>query len=69
MVIGPKEKGVNNNLKKTSVRVRPFPGAIVKQLHYYNIPTILDVTPDTIFIEGVRDYQIPNILPNLLEVY
>lgn len=48
MVKGPKEKGVNNNLKKTSVRVRPFPGAIVKQLHHNNIPMLIDVTPDTI---------------------
>ena len=69
MVKGPKEKGVNNNLKKTSVRVRPFPGAKEKQLHHNNIPMLIDVTPDTIFIQGVRDYQISNILPNLLEVY
>lgn len=69
MVKGLKEKGMHNNMKKTSVRLRPFPGAIVKQLHHYNIPMLIDVTPDTIFIQGVRDYQIPNILPNLLEVY
>lgn len=69
MVKGLKEKGMHNNMKKTSVRLRPFPGAIVKQLHHYDIPTLIDDTPDTIIIQGMCDYQIPKILIKLLEVY
>ena len=69
MVKGLKEKGMHNNTKKTSVRLRPFPGAIVKQLHHYDIPMLIDDTPDTIIIQGVCDYQIPKILIKLLDVY
>ena len=43
---------MNRNLKNTSVRVRPFPGATAKQLHHYIIPTFTDDTPDTITIQG-----------------
>ena len=35
-----------------TVRVRPFPGATVKQLYHYVIPTLTDDTPDTIIIQG-----------------
>lgn len=42
-------KGMTKNLKSTSVRVRPVPGATVKP-HYYVIPTLTDDTSDTIII-------------------
>ena len=41
-------KGMTKNLKSTSVRVRPFPGATVKP--HYVIPTLTDDTSDTIII-------------------
>lgn len=35
-----------------TVRVRPFPGATVKQLYHYVIPTLTDNTAGTIIIQG-----------------
>ena len=43
---------MNRNAKNTSIRVRPFPGATVKQRCQYAIATLTDDTPDTIIIQG-----------------
>ena len=52
MVKGLKMKGMNRNLKNTLVKVRPFPGPAVKQLHHYVVNTLTDNTPGTIIIQG-----------------
>ena len=52
MVKGLKVKNMNSNLKKDSVRVRPFPGETVKQLNHYVIPTLIDNALDTTIIQG-----------------
>ena len=51
MVKGLKKKGINRNLKNTSVRVTTFQGAMVKQLHYYVISMLIDHTPNTNIIQ------------------
>ena len=43
-------KGMNKNMKNTSIRVGPLPRATVKQLHHYVIPTLTDHVLDTIII-------------------
>ena len=43
---------MNRNLKNTSVRVRLFPEAAVKQLYHYVVFTLTDDTPDTIIIQS-----------------
>lgn len=48
--------------KKISLKVKPFPVAMVKQPHHYVIPTLINNTPDTIIVQGVFTYQIPKIL-------
>ena len=55
MVKGPKVKDMNRNLKNTSVTVRYFLWATVKQLHHYVISTLTDDTPHTIIIQGGRN--------------
>ena len=52
IVKGLKVKDMNRNAKNTSIRVRPFPGATVKQRCQYAIATLTDDTPDTIIIQG-----------------
>ena len=73
MVKGLKKKGINRNLKNTSVRVRTFQEAMVKQLHYYVISMLIDLTPNTNIIQdGLIMYlakiKITEILPKLLEI-
>lgn len=47
-----KVNDMNRNRKNISVRVRPFSGAMMKQLQHYIIPTLTDDTPNTIIIQG-----------------
>lgn len=47
-----KVNDMNRYRKKISVRVRPFSGAMMKQLEHYIIPTLTDDTPNTIIIQG-----------------
>ena len=48
-------------LKNTQARVRPFPGATVKQLHHYVTPTLIDDAPDTVIIQdGCNDVSNKN---------
>ena len=51
MVKGLKKKGINRNLKNTSVRVRTFQEAMVKQLNHYVISMLIDLTPNTNIIQ------------------
>ena len=52
MVKGLTVKDMNRNAKNTSIRVRHFPGATVKQQRQYVIATLTDDTPNTIIIQG-----------------
>ena len=52
MVKGIRVKEFNNNLTRCSSRIRSFPGATLKQLKHYVIPTLVDDTPDVVIIEG-----------------
>ena len=53
MVKGLTVKDMNRNAKNTSIRVRHFPGATVKQQRQYVIATLTDDTPNTIIIQGI----------------
>ena len=52
MIKGIRTKEFNSWLKNHSAQIRPFPGATIKQLHHYIIPTLIDDTPDVIIIHG-----------------
>lgn len=47
-----RRKELNGNLKNTSVRIRPSPGATVKEVNHYIISTLTDNKPNTINIHG-----------------
>ena len=52
MIKGIRTKELNNHLNKFSAGIRPFPGATVKQLEHYVLPTLTDDTPDVMIIHG-----------------
>ena len=52
MIKGTRRNEFNNNLKNCSARFRSFPGATVKQLKHYVMPTLIDDTPDVIILHG-----------------
>ena len=52
MVKGIRNKEFNQHLTKCSAQIRAFPGANLKQLKHYVIPTLVDDTPDVAVIHG-----------------
>lgn len=52
MVKKLKKKELNGNLKNTSARIRPSPGATVKEVNHYIISTFTDNKPNTTNIHG-----------------
>ena len=52
MVKGIRNKEFNQHLTKCSAQIRVFPGANLKQLKHYVIPTLVDDTPDVAVIHG-----------------
>lgn len=52
MVKKLKKKELNGNLKNTSARIRPSPGATVKEVNHYIISTLTDNKPNTTNIHG-----------------
>ena len=45
-------KEVNNQLRNQFVKLRSFPGATLKHLKYYIVPSQIDETPDRIILHG-----------------
>ena len=52
MVKGIRQNEFNRNLTSCSARFRTFPGATLKQLNHYILPTLTDDTPDVVIVHG-----------------
>jgi len=52
MVKGLKMKFINNQIDKAYAKLRPFPGATLRQLNYYVTPTLLYDSPDTVILHA-----------------
>ena len=52
MVNGIKMKEVNNQLRNQFVKLRSFPGATLKHLKYYIVPSLIGETPGRIILHG-----------------
>ena len=52
MVKGIRMKEVNSQLRNSFANLRSFPGATLKHLKYYIIPSLIDETPDRIILHG-----------------
>ena len=58
MIKGIRQREFNSYLKKCSARFRPFPGATLKQMSLYVVPTLHDDTPDVAVIHaGCNDVR------------
>jgi len=63
MVKGINMKFINNQLNNAFAKLRPFPGATIRQLHHYVLPTLTDDTPDTLILHaGCNDINDRNML-------
>ena len=52
MVKGIRMKEVNSQLRNSFAKLRLFPGATLKHLKYYVVPSLIDETPDRIILHG-----------------
>ena len=52
MVKGIRMKEVNSQLRNSFAKLRSFPGATLKHLKYYIVPSLIDETPDRIILHG-----------------
>lgn len=52
MVKGMRMKEFNQHLKNSFCKLRSFPGASLKQLAHYALPTLVDETPNRVIIHG-----------------
>ena len=52
MVKGIRMKEVNRQLRNSFAKVRSFPGATLKHLKYYIVPSLIDETPERIILHG-----------------
>ena len=52
MVKGIRMKEVNSQLCNSFAKLRSFPGATLKHLKYYIVPSLIDETPDRIILHG-----------------
>ena len=52
MIKGIQIKEFNCNVKNRHSKLRPFPGATVKQLQHYAIPGLVDETPNQVILHG-----------------
>ena len=64
MVKGIRMKEVNSQLQNLFAKLRLFPGATLKHLGYYIVPSLIDETPDRIIShEGCNDVNDKNSAP------
>ena len=64
MVKGIRIKEVNSQLQKSFAKLRSFPGAALKHLRYYIVPSLIDEIPDrNIFHGGCNDVNNKNSTP------
>ena len=64
MVKGIRMKEVNSQLRNSFAKLRPFPGATLKHLRYYIVPSLIDRTSDRIILHGgCNDVNIKNSTP------
>ena len=62
MVKGLKMKVFNSHLNRSTARVRSFPGATIRQLKHYILPTLVDDKPNSVIIHGgCNDVQDENV--------
>ena len=55
---------VNSQLRNSFAKLRSFPGAALKHLKYYIVPSLIDETPDrTILHGGCDDANNKNLMP------
>ena len=52
MVKGIRMKEVNGQLRNSFAKLISFPGATLKHLKYYIVPSLIDETPDRITLHG-----------------
>ena len=52
MIEGIRMKEFHHHLKNLFAKIRPFSSALIKQLWYYAIPTLVDKNPNCIIIHG-----------------
>ena len=58
-------KEVNSQLRNSFAKLRPCPGATLKHLKYYIVPSLIDETPDRIILHGgCNDVNNKNSTPN-----
>ena len=50
MVRDIRMKEINSQLRNSFAKLRPFPGATLKHLKYYIVPSLIDETPDRIIL-------------------
>ena len=64
MVKGLRMREFNQQLHNSFAKLRPFPGASIKQLEYYAVPTLNDESPNRIIIHaGCNDVGDRNATP------
>ena len=64
MLKGIRVKEVNSQLQKSFAKLRSFPGATLKHLRYYIVPSLIDEIPDrNIFHGGCNDVNNKNSTP------
>ena len=64
MVKGIRMKDVTSQLRNSFVKLRPFPGVILKHLRYYIVPSLIDETSDRIILHGeCNDVNNKNSIP------
>ena len=77
MIKGIQMKGSNSYVKNGYSKLRPFPGATVKQLQHYATLSLLDETPNQVILHGgcndvsnrnASPEQIANYIKDLVEV-
>ena len=64
MATGIRMKEVNTQLLNSFAKLRSFPGATLKHLKYYIVPSLIDKTPDRIILHGgCNDVNYRNLTP------
>ena len=62
-------KEVNSQLRNSFAKLRSFPGATLKHLKYYIVPSLIDEIPDRIILHGrCNDVNNKNSTPEKIEI-
>ena len=64
MIKGIRVEEFNSYVKDGYSKLRPFPGATVKQLQHHEIPSLVDETPNRVILNGgCNDVTNRNVSP------